>query len=102
AASALAVGGMGRYVRRRQAAAERHHAGVRGAAAGTVRTGLPRLSQLPGLSAMESVAELFSDRSLLRPPPRRRAAHEQGQPEHPENHLRRDSRIATAFGKARL
>src|SRR5262249_60317285 len=73
--AALAVGGLGRAARRRQAVAERQHAGVGGAALGTVRAHLPRLRQLPGLSEVEPIAQLFSDGGLLRHAPRRRTAH---------------------------
>ena len=83
-ASALEVGGLGRDARRRQAAAERRYAHLRGASARPVRTGLPRLRQFPGLSEMEPVAQLFLDGGLLRDPPRRRAAMSRGSPNIPK------------------
>ena len=45
------------------------HAGLGGAAGRTLRPGIPRLRQFPGLPEMESVAELFAHRRLLRHAP---------------------------------
>src|SRR5262245_59248843 len=78
-ASARAVGGMGGHARRRPAAAERRPQGFAGAADGPARTRLPRLRQFPSLFEMESVADLFADRRVLRDPACGGAANAQGE-----------------------
>src|SRR5262245_35258115 len=82
-APALQVGRLGRDQARRLAAARRRVAGLPAAADGAPWTGVPRLSEFPGLSAVEPVAELLPDGRVSRHALRRRTADEPRQPADP-------------------
>ena len=74
AASALAMGAMGRHRRERQAAG-RQPAGLAAFADGPQRSGLPRLSEFQGLSAVERGDGLCDHGGLFRHAVRGRAAY---------------------------
>ena len=100
-ASAHAMGALGRHKSRRQPDRRGRAAGLAAAADGTVRAGVPRLSELPGVSGVESVDRLFDLGRLSGDADQRRACDEARHGPGRAVRLGADPRVAAIAGAAR-